>query len=84
LTYSFVVATLNPHIHYAYGTVVSVMQDLKEAFEYMADTETCVAALQEADHYRQKHGTFSNDLAWKMAHNSNSSLGMFANLHIHY
>jgi hypothetical protein len=60
------------------------MQDLLEAFEYMVDTETCVTTLQEADHYRWKHGTFSKDLAQKMAYDSNTSLGMFINLHIHY
>jgi hypothetical protein len=49
----------------------------------MADTETCVAALQEANHYRQKQCTFSKDLAQKMTYDSNTSLGMFVNLHIH-
>jgi hypothetical protein len=44
MSYSFVVVALNPHTHYAYGTIASVMQDLREAFEYMADTETCVIA----------------------------------------
>jgi hypothetical protein len=59
------------------------MQDLREAFEYMTDTETCVVALQKVDHYRRKHDTFSKDLAQKMAYDSNTSPGMFVNLHIH-
>jgi hypothetical protein len=54
MPYSFTAVALNPHTHYAYDTTTSVMQDLREAFEYIADIETCVAALQEADHFRRK------------------------------
>jgi hypothetical protein len=79
----FAAATLNPRTRYAYDTNASIMQDLREAFEYMADTKTCVAGLQEVDHYRWKHGTFSKDLAQKMAYDSNTSSGMFVNRHIH-
>jgi hypothetical protein len=82
MSYSFVAATLNPRTRYAYDTDASIMQDLREAFEYMADTKTCVAGLQEVDHYRWKHGTFSKDLAQKMAYDSNTSSGMFLNRHI--
>jgi hypothetical protein len=77
---SFAAAALNPCTHYTYNTTASVMKDLRGAFEYMADTDTCVAALQEVDHYRWKQGTFSSELAQKMAYDSNTSLGMFINL----
>jgi hypothetical protein len=75
MSYSFVAVALNSRTHYAYGTIVSVVQVLREAFEYMADTKTCVTALQEVDHYRQKQGTFSKDFAQKMAYDSNTSPG---------
>jgi hypothetical protein len=51
MSYSFAAAALNSRTHYAYNTDASIMQDLRETFEYMVDTETCVTALQEADHY---------------------------------
>jgi hypothetical protein len=76
MSYSFAATTLNPHTHYAYGTATNVMQDLREAFEYMADTETCVADLLEPGHYRRKQGSFLKDLAQKMAYDSNTSPGM--------
>jgi hypothetical protein len=66
MSYSFATAALNPRTHYANGTNACVMKDLQEAFEYMVDTDTCVTALQEADHFRQKHGTFSTELVQKM------------------
>lgn len=53
------------------------MNDLREAFEFMTDTDTCVAALQEAEHYRRKQGSFSKELAVKMAYDSNTSPGKF-------
>jgi hypothetical protein len=77
MSYSFTAAALNPRTHYAYGTNTCVMKDLCEAFEYMADTDTCVVALQEAEHYRRKQGTFSMDLAQKMAYHKNTSPGTF-------
>jgi GTP1/Obg family GTP-binding protein len=52
MSYSFTAAALNTRTHYAYGTVTSVVQDIREAFEYMTDIETCVTALQEVNHYR--------------------------------
>jgi hypothetical protein len=69
--------------HYMYGTASSVMEDLREAFEYMVDTETCVAALQEVDHYRWKQGSFLKDMAEKMAYDSNNSPGMFLIVPLH-
>jgi hypothetical protein len=83
MSYSFAAAALNPHTHYGYGTATSVMQDLREAFEYMADTDTCVAALQEADHFRRKQGTFSTELTQKMAYDKNTSPGMLLILPLH-
>jgi hypothetical protein len=54
-----------------------------ETFEYMADTQTCVVTLQEADHYRQKQNTLSKKLAQKMTYDTNTSPGMFINLPLH-
>ncbi|TVU26044.1 hypothetical protein EJB05_28572, partial [Eragrostis curvula] len=39
----------------------------------MADTTTCVAALQEAEFYRRKAGEFSRDLAKQMASDNKTS-----------
>jgi hypothetical protein len=83
MSYSFVAAALNSRTHYAYGTATNIMQDVREAFEYMVDTETWVAALQEADHYRQKQGTFLKDLVQKMVYDSNTYSGMFLIVHLH-
>jgi hypothetical protein len=83
MSYLFAIATLNPRTHYAYGTATNIMQDLREAFEYMTNTKTCVAALQEVDHYRWKQGTFSKDLAQKMAYDSNTSSVMFLIVPLH-
>jgi hypothetical protein len=77
MSYSIAAAALNLRTHYEYGTATSIMQDLQETFEYMANTETCVTAPQEADHYRRKQGSFSKDMAKKMAYDSNTSPGMF-------
>jgi hypothetical protein len=84
MSYSFAAAALNPRTHYTYDTTTSVMKDLREAFEYMANTDTCVTALQQADHYRRKQCTFSSKLAQKMTYNSNISPGMFINLSLNY
>jgi hypothetical protein len=51
MSYSIAAAALNPRTHYAYGTNACMMKDLREAFEYMADTNICVTALQEAEHF---------------------------------
>jgi hypothetical protein len=83
MSYSFAVVALNRRTHYAYDTTTSVMQDLREAFEYMTDTETCVTTLQEADHFRHKQGTFSTELAQKMAYDSNISPVILLNLPLH-
>jgi hypothetical protein len=77
MSYSFATAALNPHTLYAYGTNTCVMKDLHEAFEYMADTDTCVITLQEAEYYRRKQGTFSMDFAQKMVCDKNTSPGTF-------
>jgi hypothetical protein len=83
MSYSFAAAALNPRTYYDYGTAVSVMQDLREAFEYMADTDTCVTALQEVKHFRRKLGTFSTKLAQKMAYDKNTSPDMLLILPLH-
>jgi hypothetical protein len=49
----------------------------------MADTDTCVAALQEADHFRCKQGTFFTDLAQKMEYDKNTSPSMLLILSLH-
>jgi hypothetical protein len=64
----FVAGALNPRSHYAYGTAPSPMKELREAFEYMADIDTCVTALQEVEHFRRKQGTFSTELAKRMVY----------------
>jgi hypothetical protein len=64
---------LHPRTHYAYDTSAGVMTDLRQAFEFMTDTNTCVTVLQEAEHYRRKQGTFSSELAAKMACDNNTS-----------
>jgi hypothetical protein len=83
MSYSIAAAALNLRTHYEYGTTTSIMQDLQETFEYMANTETCVTAPQEADHYRRKQGSFSKDMAKKMAYDSNTSPGMFLIVPLH-
>jgi hypothetical protein len=66
---------LHPRTHYAYGTSSIVMADLRQAFGFMTDTNMWVAALQEAEHYRRKQGSFSSELAAKMACDNNTSPG---------
>jgi hypothetical protein len=83
MSYSFAAVALNPRTYYDYDTVASVMQDLREAFEYMADTDSCVAALQEVDHFRRKLGTFSTELAQKMTYDKNTSPDMLLILPLH-
>jgi hypothetical protein len=41
----------------------------------MTDTGTCVATLQEVEHYRRKQGAFSKVLAEKMAYDSSTFSG---------
>jgi hypothetical protein len=62
LTCLYICATTVLHLrtHYDYDTSAGVMTDLRQAFEFMTDTNTCVAALQEAEHYRRKQGSFSS------------------------
>jgi hypothetical protein len=77
LTYLYLcaAAALHPMTHYAYGTSVGVMTDLRQAFEFMTDTNTCVAALQKAEHYRRKQESFSSELGAKMTYDNNTSTG---------
>jgi hypothetical protein len=83
MSVSFAAGALNPCSHYAYGTAPNLMKELREAFEYKADTDTCIAALQEAEHFRRRQGTFSTELAQRMAYDKNTSLGMFLNFPLH-
>jgi hypothetical protein len=64
---------LYPRTHYAYGTSASVMTNLRQAFEFMTDTNMCATALQEAEHYRRKQEFFSSELDAKMACDNNTS-----------
>jgi hypothetical protein len=77
LTYVYLcaVAALHSRAHYTYDTSVGVMTDLRQAFEFMIDTNMCVMTLQEGEHYRRKQGSFSTELTAKMARDSNTSLG---------
>jgi hypothetical protein len=68
-------AVLHPRTHYAYGTSTTVMTDLRQAVEFIMDTNTCVADPQEVEHYRRKQGSFSEELVAKMACDNNTSLG---------
>jgi hypothetical protein len=52
MSVSFAAGALNPRSHYAYGTAPNLMKELREALEYMADTDTCIATLQQAEHFR--------------------------------
>jgi hypothetical protein len=83
MSVSFATGTLNPHSHYAYGTTPNLMKELREAFEYMADTDTCIAALQEVEHFKRRHGTFSTELAQRMAYDKITSPGMFLTFLLH-
>jgi hypothetical protein len=73
----FAASALNPRSHYAYGTTPNLMKELREAFEYMADTDTCIITLQEAEHFRRRQGTFSMEVAQRMAYDKITSPGMF-------
>jgi hypothetical protein len=54
MSISFVAGALNPRSHYAYGTAPNLMKELREAFEYMADTDTYITALQQGEHFRRR------------------------------
>jgi hypothetical protein len=56
LTYLYLCAAvaLYPMTHYDYDSSAGVMTDLRQAFEFRTDKNTCVTALQEAEHYRRK------------------------------
>jgi hypothetical protein len=51
---------LNPRTHYAYGTSVSVMSDLRQAFEYMTDVDAAVQALQELSCTEESKGSLTD------------------------
>jgi hypothetical protein len=80
---SFAADALNPRSHYAYGTAPNLMKELHEAFEYMADTNTCIAALQQAEYFRRRQGTFSTELAQRMTYDKITSPGMFLTFPLH-
>ena len=59
------------------------MTDLRVAFEFLTDTNTVVQALQEAENYRRKLGSFATDVATRMALDLKTSLGTsFAIFHL--
>jgi hypothetical protein len=60
------------------------MKELHEAFEYMVDTDTFVATPQEAEHFRCRQGTFSTELAQRMAYDKNTFPVMFLNFPLHF
>jgi hypothetical protein len=51
MSISFAAGALNPHSYYVYGTAPNLMKELREAFEYMADTDTYITALQQAKYF---------------------------------
>jgi hypothetical protein len=61
-----------------------VMTDLRQVFEFMTNTNTCVVALQEAEHYRRKYRSFSSELVAKMACDNNTSPGKQSCNSIHF
>jgi hypothetical protein len=83
MSVSFVAGALNPCSHYAYDTAPNLMKELREAFEYMANTDTCIIALQQAEHFRCRQGTFSTELAQRMVYDKITSLGMFLTFSLH-
>jgi hypothetical protein len=49
----------------------------------MTDTDTCIAALQEAEHFKRRQDTFSMELAQRMAYDKKTSWDMFLNFPLH-
>ncbi|TVU12808.1 hypothetical protein EJB05_46468, partial [Eragrostis curvula] len=64
---------LHPKTHYAYAASGTLLADVRDAFEFMADTETCATALNEVEFFRRKLGDFSKDLARQMACDNKTS-----------
>jgi hypothetical protein len=83
MSISFAAGALNPRSHYAYGTSPNLMKELCEAFKYMADIDTCIAALQQAEYFRHRQGTFSTELAQRMTYDKITSPGMFLTFPLH-
>jgi hypothetical protein len=54
MSVSFAASALNPRSHYAYDTAPNLMKELREDFEYIADTDTCISALQEDEYFRRR------------------------------
>jgi hypothetical protein len=74
MSVSFAAGALNPRSHYAYGTAPNLMKELHEALEYIANTDTFIAALQEAEHFRRRQVTFSTELAQRMVYDKKNPL----------
>ena len=72
----FAAGALHPRAHYGYGMGSNQMNALREAFERMADIDTAAEALSEAQIYRTKGGSFSSELAKKMACDGKTSPGI--------
>jgi hypothetical protein len=83
MSVSFAAGALNPRSHYAYGTAPNLMKELRWAFEYMTDTDTCIAALQEAEHFRRRQGTFSMELAQRVAGDKKTFWDVFRTFPLH-
>jgi hypothetical protein len=79
----FAAGAWNQHSHYGYGTAPNLMKELHETFEYMADTDICITALQQAEHFRRRQGTFSTELAQRMAYDKIISPRMFLTFSLH-
>jgi hypothetical protein len=71
VNYSCIVDVLHPITHFAYRQLALIMTS-KKHFEFLTDTNTCAAMLQEDEHYRRKQGTFSKDMVEKMTYESNT------------
>jgi hypothetical protein len=83
MSVSFAADALNPRSHYAYGTTPNLMKELREPFKYMADTDTCITALQQVEHFRHRQGTFSMELAQRMTYDKITSPDMFLTFPLH-
>jgi hypothetical protein len=80
---SFTAGALNPHNHYDYGSAPNLMKELREAFEYIVDTDTCITALQQAEHFRRRQDNFSTELTQRMAYDKIISPSMFLTFSLH-
>jgi hypothetical protein len=83
MSVSFAAGALNPRSHYAYGTAPNLVKELREAFEYMADIDTYITALQQGEHFRRRQGTFFTELAQRMVYDKITSPDMFLTFPLH-